>query len=73
LCSDAAWRQEQRLRIAEAVLQDLAEMPPLSYNDVRATFCVGGENIGISAQDPDPALLEALPSPAGERFPGLAL
>jgi len=57
----ASWRHDQELLIVEAVLLDLAEMPPMSDGDLRTVFCVGvGENIGTSAQDPEPALLEAL-------------
>src|SRR2546427_12401542 len=68
---DAAWRHGQERLIAEAVLHDLAEMPALSHNDVRATFCVGvGENLGTSAQDPDPALLEPLGRGRAGVFPG---
>ena len=43
------------------VLQDLAEMPGESSDDRRTIFCVGvGEQLGTSANDPDPALLEGL-------------
>ena len=70
---DAAWRHTQELLIAEAVLHDLAEMPAESYDDVRTTFCIGvGENVGTSAQDPDPSLLEALKRRRSSVFPASA-
>jgi hypothetical protein len=58
---DPAWRHKQELLMAEAVLLDLAEKPAESPEGARATVCIGvGENVGTSAQDPEPALLVAV-------------
>lgn len=67
--SNHNWRAAQENAVAEAVLADLADMPPETVGDVRPAVCVGiGENVGTSARDPDAALLRALKARRPQTF-----
>ena len=67
---DAVWREQQRLPIAEAVLQDLSQIPPLSENDLRTTLCIDlADQVGKVNRDPIPALLADLRRSGVNAFP----
>ena len=65
------WREQQELEIVEAIIADLAEMPPDQHDptDIRSCACVFARLDRAGYHDPSPAVVAALRTRGIDAYP----